>query len=442
MKENLCPCKIRYIVLKTERNELLKDVGNIEPFCNNQTEDISVTFDEMEFAGIEDLNTKLLKKLSDLSVPLQEHCIPMDIDKKELLLKHCDKLLSLKSDILAFIVSNNIKFIYRSDDDRNAIAEECEIINDEIICATVRDVDRKDLIKLELDRANIQNEATKIKIGEDHITIEGFTLDIQPTKLKIYKAVQVNHSLTETVTDDEATLLTKESVIDFCNEMIRLQIPNKDLFLWKVECNTLYAVGRNEKIAKTVLEGIKSCIIIIEDDFSALTLPDESHIIKYEDCLQRDLEDEVVLNVADLSKVFVTTIINREEQAKFQMKKFKSDYTLETKYVACTPEKIFYLEASQEDLKAEMYSRKSLVIEKCPLKEKLKITAYQSDLSALEQKTACRQSLGMNNDEVRKRFERIVQGASERNCCKCKLSDTQGKILVREGRIEEQKVEV
>ena len=418
----------------------MKDVGNVELVHNDQLEEISVTFNEEELAGTEDLKTKCLKTLSDLSVPLQESVIPIDTKKTEFLIKHFDRFLSSKSDVVAFIETGNIKFIYRSDDDKNVIAEECENVNDEIICETINALDKKDILKLELDGANIKNEASKIEIGEDYVKMEGFPCDVPPTKLKIYKAMQVNHTLTENVTDDVATLLTKEGVTAFCNEKVRSQIPNKDLFLWKVEDNILYAVGRNEKIAKTGLGAIKNCLVIIEEDFSALTLPDESHMIQFEDCLQRDFQDEIVLNFSDLSRVVVATILNRDEQARSRVERFKSDYTLETKDIACTPEKMFYLEASQQDLKAEMSSRNSLAVERGPMKESLKITAYQSDVLALEQKTVCRRSLGVNNDEVKKKFERIAQEASERFRCKCKLSETKTVVLVKEGRIEEQKV--
>ena len=350
--------------------------------------------------------------------------------------------MSSKPDqIMAFIESHRIKLIYKSDDDKKALTEEFENVNAEITRHTIDNVDKKDILKLQLDKEAIQNGSAKVEIGVDFIKIEGFPIDVASAKLQVYKAMKVNIVVLKKLHDNVAALLGKDVVVMHCNQLIKKRIPNTKLLSWKIDGDTLLVVGRNESIARSGLEIIENCYVTFNDDFSGLTLHEESHMIQFKNSLQRDFQGGIVLNDTDVSNIAVTTLHDKEEQARMRFNDFKSKFTLETKDIKVSADKAFYLEASQEDLKAELFSGKSLSIQKGAEKEVVKITAYGPEVMSIEKKTVVTKSYGLNDKEFKQKLlTRKQDSASNTYYCRLKIQEKQAEILLKDERLEEQQV--
>lgn len=440
-KENLCPFQVRYVVLNSKA-EVLKDLGKVRLSHNEESQELTVTCYEGEQSDIEKVQTDILKKFSDLSNPLQESFIPIDNEKAEFLLRHFNNFVSSKPDqIMAFIESHRIKLIYKSDDDKKALTDEFENVNAEITRHTIDNIDKKDILKLQLDKEAIQNGSAKIEIGVDFFKIEGFPIDVASAKLQVYKAMKVNIVVLKKLHDNVAALLSKDVVVMHCNQLIKKRIPNTKLLSWKIDGDTLLVVGRNESIARSGLEIIENCYVTFNDDFSGLTLHEKSHMIQFKNSLQRDFQGGIVLNDTDVSNIAVTTLHDKEEQARMRFNDFKSKFTLETKDIKVSADKAFYLEASQEDLKAELFSGKSLSIQKGAEKEVVKITAYGPEVMSIEKKTVVTKSYGLNDKEFKQKLlTRKQDSASNTYYCRLKIQEKQAEILLKDERLEEQQV--
>lgn len=437
-KENLCPSKVRYIVLKTKQHKLLQDLQDFQMLYEEDLEEISIILKETEHVDTQDLKAKLLKKIFELSQTLQESYFSISCDNAEHILRRFSKFLSLQPSIVGVSESDVVKFIYTSDADKSALDIEFDGINDKnILTETIKIVDRKDIIKLELDRESYLSEATKIEIGDDYIKIEGYPSDVKTVKLKIYKALHVNYTMSEALDDDVVLLLREESTIKFCNEQIKQKVPNRKFLLWKTEGSLLYVVGKNQQLARTGLETIRSCVCTFKDDFSELTFPDGTHLDQFKDSLMRNVQGGFIINDTNLSNIIVATTKDKQEKTMICMKDFKRKFTKATKTIKCSAEKAYHLEASKEELKANLLS-----IEKSAEKGEFKVTAYLPEVSALERQTIIRKSYGLNRRESITQLQTQMQKLATQMMCTFKLRDNQVQVVMAADKIEQQQVDV
>lgn len=432
-KEGLCPFKVRFIVLKLH-DDLVKDLEDLNiQLYPKDTETVSVVLN----AGddyVQSFKTLLWGKLLALSDLLKEFIFSIDTDKAEYQLRHFDKFIEVNPRILAFIHLDSIKFICKSND--NILPEEFEIARANIIKDTKDNMKREDIVKLHLAQKTIDDFAAKVEIGENHVTVEGFPSDVKDADLKIRKVVRAYHTLSKKFKDDTALLLTNDGVVSYCNYKLKQCVSNSNFIEWKIEDHTLYIVAENKHVAETALETIEGCIVKHIDDFSGLVLPDRAALVTFKHKLREGLQEAIILDDSNISKVVAITTAEKFEQAKFYMNDFKERFTLKTKDVKCSAEKRFYLEESQKDL----FGGDSIHIEQS-MEQSMKITAYLPQWRVLENTRVVKKTYGLNNKELHgkltNRKEQILK-MSER--CTLKVQPNIAEIQIKDESIEKQQV--
>ena len=438
-KEGICPFKVRYIVSKM-RDELLQDADSYIQLNFDEPEILRVAQVKTDTDSVEALRGSLLKKFSELSNSLLESVIAIDTDKAEYLLRHFDKFVSNRPKILAFIDSDRIKFIYKTEGDKFILDEEFENVSGDISIETIDNIDKKDIIKLHLAKDVIDKAAAKVEIGVDFVKIEGFSSDLFAAKFEIHKAMRVNFTIARTYKHEIVMLLANAMVMKFCNEELKRKISNSRFVFWEVQEDILYVVGRNQSVAEKALDTIENCLVTVNEDFSGLTLSDESHLINFKEKLEKDFQGGIVLNDDDWSKITVITTVDKFEQAKLYIYEFKTKFTVETLSIACSKEKTFYLEDSERDLKEELFGGESIRFEK-EAENVMKVTAYKPELSIIERKTIHAKIYGLNNKDIKENLTtQREEMAKKVDHCRFQILDDPTKVDIKDGKLEDQQV--
>lgn len=433
-KEGLCPFKASFIVLKLPE-DLLKHLGNVKVELNpKETETLSVLLNTTEIVQAD--KTVFRRKLFELSNPLKELVFTLDTSKAEFQLRHFDKFIKVNPDILAFIHSNTIKFIYKLDGYKTILSEEFETVRDNMIREIKDNINREDIVKLHLVPKIIDDLAAKVRIEENCVTLEGFPLDVKDADLEIQKAVKVYHTLTKTFSDDTALLLANDGVVSYCNYKLKQCESNKHLLGWDIKGDTLYIVGKNEDAVKIALQTIENCIVKHTDDFSELVFSDKADLDTFKHELLKGFQGAITFDDKNISKIVAITTAEKIEQAKFYINEFKKKFMLVTKNVKYAPWELFYLEESQKDL----FGRGSLRVEQ-GIEQSLEVTTNLPQWSVLECTTVVRKTYGLNDTDLHGKLiyrKEQILGMSCR--CKVKIQANKAQVQIKDEGIEKQQV--